>query len=271
VHVAVTKEIVDYLKKNPRKLGMVSRGGVFHAAYIIHHNTENPLFSNFDYLLELAKEYDVTLSLGDGLRPGCIDDATDWPQIKELLTISELVKRAWKQDVQVMVEGPGHIPLDQIETNIKLQKVLCEEAPFYVLGPLVTDIAPGYDHIVSAIGGALAGFYGADFLCYVTPSEHLGLPTEEEVRSGVIASKIAAHAVDLANGLPQAKELDSKMADARANLDWEKEFELALDPDKAREIYNRVGPKEETCTMCGKYCAVRILAEYLNKKKPSKC
>jgi phosphomethylpyrimidine synthase len=271
VHVAVTKEIVDYLKEKPRKLGIVSRGGVFHASNIIHNGKENPLYSNFDYLLEVAKEYDITLSLGDALRPGAIADATDWPQIKELLTISDLVKKAWKQNVQVMVEGPGHVPLNQIETNVKLQKVLCDEAPFYVLGPIVTDIAPGYDHIVSAIGGALAGLYGADFLCYVTPSEHLGLPNEEEVRLGVIASKIAAHAVDIAKSNIKALEADNEMAEARANLDWQKEFKIALDPDKAKDIYYRIKTEDEACTMCGKYCAVKILSEYLQKEKKTKC
>ncbi|MHA1754757.1 MAG: phosphomethylpyrimidine synthase ThiC [Candidatus Odinarchaeia archaeon] len=267
VHVAVTKEIVSHLKENPRLMGMVSRGGVFHAAYILHNDAENPLYSNFDYLLEIAKEFDATLSLGDGLRPGCIYDATDWPQIQELLTISKLVKRAWAENVQVMVEGPGHIPLNQIETNMRLQKTLCEGAPFYVLGPLVTDIAPGYDHIVAAIGGALAGFYGADFLCYVTPSEHLGLPNEQEVREGVIASKIAAHTVDLAKGRRDALMKDFEMAKARAVLDWHKEFKLALDPEKAEGIYKSRKSVDETCTMCGKYCALKILADYMGKKE----
>ncbi|MEM2110113.1 MAG: phosphomethylpyrimidine synthase ThiC [Candidatus Odinarchaeota archaeon] len=271
VHVGVTKEIVEHLKAHPRLLGMVSRGGVFHASWILHNERENPLYANFDYLLELSKDYDITLSLGDGLRPGCIEDATDWAQIHELLTISDLVKKAWDADIQVMVEGPGHIPLNQIKSNVLLQKTLCRGAPFYVLGPLVTDIAPGYDHIVSAIGGALAGLYGADFLCYVTPSEHLAIPTEDEVKEGVIASKIAAHAVDVAKGNVKALKQDSEMAKARRDLNWEKEFKLALDPAKAKEIYSRVKVKSEACTMCGEYCAVKLLSKYLNldvDKKP---
>ncbi len=263
VHVGVTKDIVEHLKTHPRKLGMVSRGGVFHASWILHNNKENPLYANFDYLLEIAKEFDITLSLGDGLRPGCIEDATDWAQLRELLTISDLVQKAWIAGVQVMVEGPGHIPLNQIQVNIILQKTLCKEAPFYVLGPLVTDIAPGYDHIVSAIGGALAGLHGADFLCYVTPSEHLAIPSKEEVKEGVIASKIAAHAVDIARGNLNALKRDSEMAKARKELNWESEFKLALDPEKARNIYSRVKVKNETCTMCGEYCAVKLLSKYL--------
>ncbi len=263
VHVGVTKDIVEHLKAHPRTLGIVSRGGVFHASWILHNNKENPLYANFDYLLEIAKEFDITLSLGDGLRPGCIEDATDWAQLRELLTISDLVQRAWAAGVQVMVEGPGHIPLNQIQTNILLQKILCKGAPFYVLGPLVTDIAPGYDHIVSAIGGALAGLYGADFLCYVTPSEHLAIPGKEEVKEGVIASKIAAHAVDIAKGNLKALKQDLEMAKARRELDWEREFKLALDPEKARAVYNRVKVKSEACTMCGEYCAVKLLSKYL--------
>lgn len=263
VHVAVTKEIVEHLKYHPRTMGMVSRGGVFHASWILHNGQENPLYSNFDYLLEIAKEYDITLSLGDGLRPGCIEDATDWAQLHELLTISDLVKKAWSSGVQVMVEGPGHIPLDQIELNVSLQKSLCREAPFYVLGPIITDIAPGYDHIVSSIGGALAGLYGADFLCYVTPSEHLGIPSEEEVKEGVIATKIAAHAVDIARKNERALKIDFEMAKARAELNWEREFQLALDPVKARKIYKRNRAKSEACTMCGDYCALKLLSKYL--------
>ncbi|WEU41016.1 MAG: phosphomethylpyrimidine synthase [Candidatus Odinarchaeum yellowstonii] len=270
VHVGVTKDIVEHLKAHPRKLGMVSRGGVFHASWILHNNKENPLYANFDYLLEIAKEFDITLSLGDGLRPGCIGDATDWAQLRELLTISDLVKRAWGAGVQVMVEGPGHIPLNEIQTNILLQKILCKGAPFYVLGPLVTDIAPGYDHIVGAIGGALAGLYGADFLCYVTPSEHLAIPSKEDVKEGVIASKIAAHAVDIAKGNSKALKKDIDMAKARKELNWEEEFKLALDPEKARAIYNRVKVKNEACTMCGEYCAVKLLSEYLKDESDKK-
>ncbi|MFX0096640.1 MAG: phosphomethylpyrimidine synthase ThiC [Candidatus Hodarchaeota archaeon] len=268
VHCGVTKRIIEHLVLHPRLINMVSRGGTFHAAWILHNERENPLYANFDYLLELAKEYDLTLSLGDGLRPGCIKDATDWAQIEELLTISDLVKRSRNANVQTMVEGPGHIPLNQIRVNVELQKTLCNGAPFYVLGPLVTDIALGYDHIVAAIGGALAGLAGADFLCYVTPSEHLGLPTIEDVREGVIAAKIAAHAVDIAKRGEAFMERDMAISKARANLDWEKVIRLALDPEKAGEIYKRKNISEqETCTMCGSYCALKILGKYLKSSK----
>ncbi|MFX0069241.1 MAG: phosphomethylpyrimidine synthase ThiC [Promethearchaeota archaeon] len=268
VHCGVTKRIIEHLVLHPRLINMVSRGGTFHAAWILHHERENPLYANFDYLLELAKEYDLTLSLGDGLRPGCIKDATDWAQIEELLTISDLVKRSRDANVQTMVEGPGHIPLNQIKVNVELEKTLCDGAPFYVLGPLVTDIAPGYDHVVAAIGGALAGFAGADFLCYVTPSEHLGLPTIQDVREGVIASKIAAHAVDIAKRGETLMQRDIAMSKARANLDWEETIRLALDPEKADEIYRRKNINErETCTMCGPYCALKILGKYLKSSR----
>ncbi|MHA1238836.1 MAG: phosphomethylpyrimidine synthase [Candidatus Odinarchaeia archaeon] len=272
VHCGVTKGIVEKMKSHPRLMGMVSRGGTFHAAWILHNGEENPLYKNFDYLLEIAKEYDLTLSLGDGLRPGCIADATDWAQIQELLEISHLVKRARNSNVQAMVEGPGHIPLNEIEANVQIQKALCDEAPFYVLGPLPTDIAPGYDHIVAAIGGALAGLAGADFLCYVTPSEHLGLPSIQDVKEGVIAAKIAAHIVDIAKGKPKAVEKDFEMAKARADLDWEQEFSYAIDREKAEEVYKRHKTEEKTCTMCGKYCALKILKEYLKQPlKWNKC
>lgn len=268
VHCGVTKRIIERLVLHPRLINMVSRGGTFHAAWILYHEKENPLYSNFDYLLELAKEYDLTLSLGDGLRPGCIQDATDWAQIEELLTISDLVKRSRNVNVQTIVEGPGHIPLNQIKANVELQKKVCDGAPFYVLGPLVTDIAPGYDHIVAAIGGALAGLAGADFLCYVTPSEHLGLPTIEDVKEGVIATKIAAHAVDIAKRGETPMQLDLDISKARSNLDLQKTIELALDPEKASKIYKRknVG-EQETCTMCGPYCALKILGKYLKSSK----
>ena len=268
VHCGVTKRIIERLVKHQRLINMVSRGGTFHAAWILHHERENPLYTNFDYLLELAKEYDLTLSLGDGLRPGSIKDATDWAQMEELLTISDLVKRSRDANVQTMVEGPGHIPLNHIKANVELQKTLCNGAPFYVLGPIVTDIAPGYDHIVAAIGGALAGLAGADFLCYVTPSEHLGLPTIEDVREGVIATKIAAHAVDIAKRGEEFMQRDIAMSKARANLDWEKTIKLALDPEKANEIYRKKNISEqETCTMCGPYCALKILGKYLKSSK----
>jgi phosphomethylpyrimidine synthase len=264
VHCGVTKQIVERIAKHPRLMGIVSRGGTFLAAWILHHHKENPLYANYDYLLELAKKYDFALSLGDGLRPGCIFDATDWPQIQELLTIGELVERARKADVQAIVEGPGHIPLDQIEANIQLEKSVCKGAPFYVLGPVVTEIAPGYDHIVGAIGGTLAGLAGADFLCYLTPAEHLSLPTLEDVKEGVIVTKIAAHAVDIVKLGAKASARDLTVAKARANLDWKKQIENALDPEKAKKIRGRVKLKSpQTCSMCSQYCAIKILKEAL--------
>ena len=264
VHCGVTQQIVKRIAKHPRLMGIVSRGGTFLAAWILHHNKENPLYANYDYLLEIAKKYDFALSLGDGLRPGCIFDATDWPQIQELLTIGELVERAREADVQAIVEGPGHVPLDQIESNIQLEKSICKGAPFYVLGPVVTEIAPGYDHIVGAIGGTLAGLAGADFLCYLTPAEHLGLPTLEDVKEGVIVTKIAAHAVDIVKLGSKASARDFIMAKARANLDWEKQIENALDPEKAKKIRSRIKLKTpKTCSMCSQYCAIKILKEAL--------
>ncbi|MEM2675956.1 MAG: phosphomethylpyrimidine synthase ThiC [Candidatus Bathyarchaeia archaeon] len=264
VHCGVTQQIVKKLVKHPRLMGVVSRGGTFLAAWILHHDKENPLYANYDYLLELAKKYDFTLSLGDGLRPGCIFDSTDWAQIQELLTIGELVERARAANVQVMVEGPGHLPLNDVAANVQLEKAICKEAPFYVLGPVVTEIAPGYDHIVGAIGGALAGLAGADFLCYLTPAEHLGLPSLEDVKEGVIATKIAAHAADIAKLGIKAARQDMAMAEARANLDWKGQFENAIDPEKARRVHGRVKPKSpETCSMCSEYCAIKILREAL--------
>ncbi len=264
VHCGVTQQIVKRIAKHPRLMGIVSRGGTFLAAWILHHNKENPLYANYDYLLEIAKKYDFALSLGDGLRPGCIFDATDWSQIQELLTIGELVERAREADVQAIVEGPGHVPLDQIESNIQLEKSICNGAPFYVLGPVVTEIAPGYDHIVGAIGGTLAGLAGADFLCYLTPAEHLGLPTLEDVKEGVIVTKIAAHAVDIVKLGAKASARDLAMAKARANLDWRKQIENALDSEKAKQIRGRIKLKSaETCSMCSQYCAIKILREAL--------
>ncbi|HAA90509.1 MAG: Phosphomethylpyrimidine synthase [Thermoanaerobacterales bacterium 50_218] len=264
IHCGVTRQIVERLKEQPRVMGIVSRGGAIMAGWMIYHDQENPLYAQFDRLLEIARDYDVTLSLGDGLRPGCLADATDHAQISELMVIGELVVRAREAGVQVMVEGPGHVPLDQIEANVKLQKRLCQEAPFYVLGPLVTDIAPGYDHIAGAIGGALAGAAGADFLCYLTPAEHLGLPTPEDVRRGVMATRLAAHVADLVKGIPGAWEWDLEMAKARQNLDWEKQLELALDPQLARQMRGERNPaSRETCSMCGDYCAIDILKKYL--------
>ncbi len=264
VHCGVTRESVERIIRQRRLLGIVSRGGTFLTAWIIHNQEENPLYANYDYLLEIAREYDVTLSLGDGLRPGCIHDATDKPQIQELLIIGELVKRAREAGVQAMVEGPGHIPLDQIEMNVKLEKSLCDGAPFYVLGPLVTDVAPGYDHIVGAIGGALAAMAGADFLCYVTPSEHLALPSVEDVHEGVIAAKIAAHAADLVRRREVEARWDYEISKARADLDWERQFKYAIDPLKARMIRESRSPRQqEVCTMCGEFCAIKLLKRYL--------
>jgi phosphomethylpyrimidine synthase len=223
---------------------------------------ENPLYQHYERILGIAKRYDVTLSLGDGLRPGCLEDATDRAQIQELLTLGELVQRAREAGVQVMVEGPGHVLFDQIETNIKIAKSLCRGAPFYVLGPLVTDVAPGYDHIAAAIGGTMAAVAGADFLCYVTPTEHLGLPGPAEVHQGVMASRLAAHAADLCKGRADAKLWDQEISKARRNFNWEKQLRLAMDPDLARELYERINPGgKEECTMCGSYCALKMVEE----------
>jgi len=257
VHCGLLREAVPLVKK--RLGGVVSRGGSFLVKWMEHNKRENPLFENFDKILHLANKYDVTLSLGDGLRPGCLKDATDRAQLSELKVLGDLTKKAWKEDVQVMVEGPGHVPLDQIEHNIKLQKDICHGAPFYVLGPLVTDVAPGYDHITSAIGGTLAAFYGANFLCYVTGSEHLGLPTIQEVKEGVISARIAAHAADIAKGVKGARDWDDNISEARKKLDWDKMMELSIDREKAEEIRNRCKPDDpEVCSMCGKFCSVKI-------------
>jgi phosphomethylpyrimidine synthase len=267
LHAGLTLKGIERLKKQGRVADIVSRGGAFHLAWMLHNQKENPLYAQFDRLLEIAHKHDITLSLGDGLRPGSILDATDRPQVEELLTLGELVTRAWEQNVQVMVEGPGHIPLDQVEMNIKLQKRVCHEAPFYVLGPLVTDIAPGYDHIVSAIGGAIAAAAGADFLCYVTPSEHLGLPSVEDVRDGLIASKIAAHAADIVKGVKGALDRDLKISEARKKLDWGEQRKLALDPHKFQDIRKKRKSKSTACSMCGEFCALQIVSEFLNSEK----
>lgn len=268
IHVGVTKEIVDYLVDHPRTMGVVSRGGTFLASWILENDSENPFNRRFDYLLEMAQEYDFTLSLGDGMRPGGIFDSTDYAQIQELIEISKLVKRAWDKDIQVMVEGPGHIPAHEIEHNVRIMKSLCNEAPFYVLGPLVTDIAPGYDHLVSAIGGVLAGLAGADYLCYVTPSEHLALPNIEEVKQGVIASKIAAHAVNIARFGKKASDWDYNMDIARNNLNWEDMMKYSIDPEFAKDIHYRNGNlDEDVCSMCGEFCAIKLLKDALEKKK----
>ncbi|MDR2545589.1 MAG: phosphomethylpyrimidine synthase [Methanobrevibacter sp.] len=259
LHCGINKDLINKLKVSQRLMGIVSRGGTFLASWMVHNSEENPLFKNYGYLLELAYAYDVTLSLGDGLRPGCINDATDIPQIQELITLGTLVKEAQNSNVQVMVEGPGHVPINQIASNMQIQKTICNGAPFYVLGPIVTDLAMGYDHITSAIGGALAAYSGADFLCYVTPAEHLSLPSLEDVKEGVIASKIAAQSADTALGLSSAWEKEMAMDIARKNFDWDKQFELTFDSDKAKKYREKISVEEEDmCSMCGEYCALRI-------------
>lgn len=271
VHCGVTREVISRLRNQGRIADIVSRGGAFLTGWILHHEQENPLYEQYDRLLEIALKYDVTLSLGDGLRPGCLADATDRAQIQELLILGELVDRAREAGVQAMVEGPGHVPINQVATNMALEKSICKGAPFYVLGPVVTDVAPGYDHITAAIGGAIGGAAGADFLCYVTPAEHLGLPDMNDVREGVITTRIAAHVADLAKNIPGAMEWDLAMAQARKALDWEKQLDLALDPEKARRYRaekNLAGT--EACSMCGDFCAMKVVENYLGKTI-SKC
>jgi phosphomethylpyrimidine synthase len=270
VHCGVTRAAIALLKEQGRVTDIVSRGGAFLIGWMLHNDRENPLYEYFDRLLDIALEYDVTLSLGDGMRPGSLADATDRPQVEELVTLGELVQRAQDAGVQVMVEGPGHIPLDQIETNIRLQKALCKGAPFYVLGPLVTDIAAGYDHITSAIGGAIAAMHGADFLCYVTPSEHLAIPDADDVREGVMASRLAAHAADIVKGIKGAREKDRQISLARKRLDWEEQARLSLDPDKFDRIHRQRASTSSACSMCGKYCAMDLVGKYLGVKT-TKC
>jgi len=266
VHCGVTRKSVEALAMQGRLLDIVSRGGSMHAVWIMKNKMENPLFSDYDRLLEIAYKHDLTLSLGDGMRPGCLSDATDRAQVQELITLGELAKRAYEKNVQVMIEGPGHVPISDIPANMRLQKKLCNNAPFYVLGPLVTDIAPGYDHITSAIGGAIAASNGADFLCYVTPAEHLKLPDIEDVKQGVIVTRIAAHAADIARGFPGALEWDNQMAAARKNLDWEKQIELAIDPELAKKMRDSCKTStEDACTMCGGLCAIKELKDALSK------
>jgi phosphomethylpyrimidine synthase len=260
VHCGVTRGTLDRMRNEGRIMDVVSRGGAFTIEWMAYNKRENPLFEHFDRLLEVAREYDVVLSLGDGFRPGCLADATDRAQIHELVLLGELTQRAWDAGVQVMIEGPGHVPLHQIEANVLLQKRLCHGAPFYVLGPLVTDIAPGYDHIACAIGGAIAAAAGADFLCYVTPSEHLRLPTVEDVREGVMAARVAAHAADIAKGVKGALDRDVRMAQYRKRRDWEGQFSVALDPEKARRVRAESGVAEHgACTMCGPFCAYKVM------------
>lgn len=266
LHCGVTLDAIQRMRRQGRVMDIVSRGGSFIAGWMLHNERENPLYERYDDILDICEKYDVTISLGDGMRPGCTADATDRAQLTELITLGELVDRAWKRGVQVMVEGPGHVPYNQIAANMTLEKRLCRNAPFYVLGPLVTDIAPGYDHITAAIGGTLAAASGADFLCYVTPAEHLALPTIEDVHTGVITSRIAAHAADLVKGIPGAADWDRKMAQARKVLDWDAQLALAIDPELARQkrgARNKAG--EEACSMCGDYCAVKIVGQYLDK------
>ena len=265
IHVGINKNTAERFKKMKRLTNIVSRGGSIIFAWMEMTGQENPFYEHFDRLLDICQEYDVTLSLGDACRPGCLEDATDVSQLEELLTLGELTRRAWEKNVQVMIEGPGHMPLDQIAANMKIQQSVCKGAPFYVLGPLVTDVAPGYDHITAAIGGAIAASAGASFLCYVTPAEHLRLPNRDDVKEGIIASRIAAHAADIAKGIPGAKKWDRKMAQARARLDWEEQFSLAIDPEKARRYRAESKPeKEDTCSMCGNFCAVKNMNRILS-------
>ena len=272
IHAGINKRAVEAFRRDGRKMNIVSRGGSLLFAWMAMTGNENPFFEYYDVVLDILREYDVTISLGDALRPGCIDDSTDAGQISELIELGNLTKRAWEKDVQVMVEGPGHMAMDEIAANMKLQKRLCHNAPFYVLGPLVTDIAPGYDHITSAIGGAIAAASGADFLCYVTPAEHLRLPDLSDVKEGIVASKIAAHAADIAKGIKGARDADNQMAEARHVMNWDRMFEIAIDGEKAREYFESTPPADRhTCSMCGKMCAVRTTNMILEGKEVKFC
>ena len=267
LHCGITRKTIDQIRRHKRKMNIVSRGGSLVFAWMTMTGEENPFYEHFDEILDICEQHDVTISLGDACRPGCLADATDVCQIEELVRLGELTKRAWEHNVQVMVEGPGHVPLNQVAANMQVQQSICMGAPFYVLGPLVTDIAPGYDHITAAIGGAVAAMSGAAFLCYVTPAEHLALPNVEDVKQGIIASKIAAHAADIAKGIPGAREIDDKMANARRALDWEAQFACALDPETAKAIRDSRKPEDDhsdTCSMCGKFCAVRSMNKALS-------
>ena len=265
IHCGINRETAGKFKRNKRLTNIVSRGGSIIFAWMEMTGEENPFYEHYDEILDICREYDITMSLGDACRPGCLKDASDISQIEELITLGELTKRAWEKDVQVMVEGPGHMPLDQIAANMKIQQTICQGAPFYVLGPLVTDVAPGYDHITAAIGGAVAAAYGASFLCYVTPAEHLRLPDLEDVKEGIIASRIAAHAADVAKGIKGAVDWDNRMSEARMKLDWEGMFELSIDPEKARRYRASAKPeKEDTCSMCGNFCAVKNMNRILD-------
>ena len=269
LHCGITRQTINQIRKHKRRLNIVSRGGSLIFAWMSMTGKENPFYEHFDDILEICREYDVTISLGDACRPGCLADATDVCQIEELVRLGELTKRARAKGVQVIIEGPGHVPLNQIQANMEIEETLCGGAPFYVLGPLVTDIAPGYDHITAAIGGAVAGMHGASFLCYVTPAEHLALPNADDVKEGIMAFKIAAHAADIARGIPGARDKDDAMADARRVLDWEAQYACALNPEKARNIRESRAPEDghsETCSMCGKFCAVRSMNKALNSE-----
>jgi len=271
IHSGITLEAVRLVEKNPRIMNIVSRGGAFLASWMMINGKENPFYSRFDEIVDIAKKYNIVLSLGDSLRPGAIADATDELQLQELVVLGSLQQRAFDKGVQIIIEGPGHVPMDQIESNVRLQKTICHGAPFYVLGPLVTDAAPGYDHIVGAIGGAIAAWHGADFLCYVTPAEHLRLPDIEDVRQGVMASKIAAHAADIVKGIPSALQRDINISKARAKRDWEKQFQFSLDKELPKRV-REGSPSRETdvCTMCSEYCSIKILEENLEKRKKEK-
>ena len=272
IHAGINRRAVEAFRREGRRMNIVSRGGSLLFAWMMMTGNENPFFERYDDVLEILRAHDVTISIGDALRPGCIDDSSDAGQISELIEIGNLTKRAWDADVQVLVEGPGHMAMNEIAANMQMEKRICHGAPFYVLGPIVTDIAPGYDHITSAIGGAIAASNGANFLCYVTPAEHLRLPDLDDVREGIIASKIAAHAADIANGLPGARDRDNEMSTARHKLDWDEMFRLALDPDKARCYYESTPPAERhTCSMCGKMCAVRTTNMILEGKTVKLC
>ncbi|WP_414151827.1 phosphomethylpyrimidine synthase ThiC [Acetobacterium carbinolicum] len=267
IHAGINKRAVEAFKRDGRRTNIVSRGGSLLFAWMEMTGNENPFYEYYDDFLKILREFDVTISLGDALRPGCIDDSSDASQLSELIELGHLTKRAWAKDVQVMVEGPGHMGINEIAANIVFQKKLCHNAPFYVLGPLVTDVAPGYDHITAAIGGAIAAANGADFLCYVTPAEHLRLPDANDVKEGIIATKIAAHAADIAKGIPNARDWDNKMSDARRKIDWDAMFELAIDGEKAKDYYESTPTEEKhSCSMCGKMCAVRTTNMILEGK-----
>ena len=272
IHAGINRRAVEAFKRDKRKMNIVSRGGSLLFAWMEMTGNENPFYEHYDEVLDILREYDVTISLGDALRPGCLNDSTDAGQISELIELGALAKRAWDKDVQVMIEGPGHMAMNEIAANMQIEKRICHEAPFYVLGPLGTDIFPGYDHITSAIGAASAAANGADFLCYVTPAEHLRLPDTADVKEGIIASRIAAHAADIAKGVPHARDLDNKMAEARHKLDWDEMFKVSVDPDKARAYFESTPPADRhTCSMCGKMCAVRTTNLILDGKKVEFC